>query len=285
MPRQSGKRAPWQWAIGVVIASILAALLGVSTGYAAVDHKEEPRVETTAGPQAGLSVSDDGSKRYRVLWPRHRIVQGVVESVHGDLIRVNTGELLPRFLSAKEAIEKGLPLLRRGDSLKLAINDHNIVVDYHRADREVWHRMIRGTLAQPLPVGQQWAVIRTEDGNEEAFAVRPLARSKVSAIPVHAHAVFLTDEANKIIDATFGTEGALKRQAASWKHSPPKAPYQRIEGTVVRAPGWAIIKTPEGKEEIYEVRPYLREKLARSEGHSVVVTLDDENKISDVAGM
>jgi hypothetical protein len=154
MPRQSGKRAPWQWAIGVVIAPILAALLGVSTGYAAVDHKEEPRVETTAGPQAGLSVSDDGSKRYRVLWPGHRIVQGVVESVHGDLIRVNTGELLPRFLSAKEASEKGLPPLRRGDSLKLAINDHNIVVDYHRADREVWHRMIRGTLAQPLPVGQ-----------------------------------------------------------------------------------------------------------------------------------
>lgn len=44
--------------------------------------------------------------------------------------------------------------------------------------------------------------------------MRPLARSKVSAIPVRAPAVFLTDETNKIIDATFGSEGALQRQTA-----------------------------------------------------------------------
>jgi hypothetical protein len=35
---------------------------------------------------------------------------------------------------------------------------------------------------------------------------------------------------------------------------------------------------------MYEVRPYLQEKFTKSEGHSVVVMLDDENKISDVAG-
>lgn len=54
---------------------------------------------------------------------------------------------------------------------------------------------------------------------------------------------------------------------------------------MVRSPGWVTIRTPDGKEQVYEVRPYLREKLAKSEGHSIVVMLDDEKKISDVAGM
>jgi hypothetical protein len=96
--------------------------------------------------------------------------------------------------------------------------------------------------------------------------------------------MFLTDESKKIIDATFGNESALQRQSAEWKKSPPKAPYHRIEGTLVRSPGWVVIKTADGKEQTYEVRPYVREKLAKAEGQSVVVLLDDENKISDVAG-
>jgi len=207
-----------------------------------------------------------------------------VESLSGDQVKVNTGELLPRFLSVKEAADKGLPPLKRGDGLQLAINDHNLVVDFHLGGHDTWHRIIRGQLAQPLPVGQEWAVIRTEAGKEEAFAVRPLARSKVSAIPVNAPAIFLTDEANKIIDASFGTEKILTHQTAEWKKSPPKAPYRRIEGTLLRSPGWVTIKTPEGKEELFEVRPYLQDKLSKAEGRSVVVLLDDEDKISDVAG-
>jgi hypothetical protein len=267
----------------LAIAAALPLLCG--GGVALADEQSEPRMEHTTGPQAGLTVSNESAGGYRVLWPGHRILHGTIESIHGDLVKVNTGEILPRFLSAKEAGEKGLPPLKRGDELQLAVNDHNIVVDYHLKGQDVWHRMLRGQLAQPLPVGQEWAVIRLENGKEEAFAVRPLARSKVSAIPVHVPAVFLTDEVGKIIDATFGSEGALQRQTTDWKKSPPKAPYQRVEGTVVRSPGWVTIRTPEGKEQMYEVRPYLQEKLAKSEGRSVIVMLDDENKISDVAGM
>jgi len=272
----------------IALAGVVSPLMWKqpATAIAAENEKEQPRIEHTVGPQSGLTVNTGASTQtYRVLWPGHRILQGTVESIHGDLVKVNTGELLPRYLSAKEAMEKGLTLFKRGDRLQLAVNDHNIVVDYHLEGQGVWHRMIRGQLAQPLPVGQEWAVIRMENGKEEAFAVRPLARSKVSAIPVHAPAVFLTDESNKIIDATFGSESALQRQAADWKTSPPKAPYQRVEGTVVRSPGWVIIKTPDGKEQTYEVRPHLQDKLAKAEGHSVVIMLDDENKISDVAGV
>lgn len=244
-----------------------------------------PTVEKTTGPISGLSVErQQTAKEYRVLWPGHRIITGTVETVIGDLVKVNTGELLPRFLSAKEAVDKGLPVLKKGDQFQVAINDQNLVVDYHPIGQEMWHRILRGQLAQPLPVGQEWAVIRTEQGKEEALSVRPLARSKVSAIPMNAPAVFFTDEANKIIDATFGSEAVLQRQTGEWKKSPPKAPYRRIEGTLLRSPGWVIIKTPEGRDQAYEVRPYVQEKLAKApEGGAAILMIDDDNKVSDLA--
>jgi hypothetical protein len=161
------------------------------------------------------------------------MVTDTVDSISGGIIRVNTGELLPRFLSQREAAEKGVLPLKRGDKLQVVLNEQNIVVDYHLLGQERWHRIIRGRLAQPLPVGQEWAVIRQEN-TEEAFSVRPLARSKVSAIPVNIPAIFLTDEANRIVDATFGSEDGLLRQTADWKRTPPKAVYRRVDGTLLR---------------------------------------------------
>jgi hypothetical protein len=217
--------------LGIVMTGSLV-LWGPTETVAALEEQEHPRIEHTAGPQAGLSLSTEAStKGYRVLWPGHHILHGTVERVQGDLVKVNTGELVSRYLSAKEAMEKGLPRLNPGDRLELAANDHNIVVDYHLSGHAVWHRVVRGHLAQPLPVGQEWAVIKTENGKEEAFSVRPLARSKVSAIPIHTPAVFLTDETNKIIDANFGNESLLQQQTADCKllflaGSPTKSPWK-----------------------------------------------------------
>ena len=247
---------------------------------------EEPAsVAKTSAPMHGITVTQgQDTAEYRVLWPGHRILTGTVESVTGDVVKVNTGELMPRVLSLKEAKDKGFPPLQKGQQLQIVVNDQNIVVDYHPAGQGMWHRIIRGQLAQPLPVGQEWAVIRTEEGKEEAFYVRPLARAKVSAIPVNVPAVFLTDEANKVIDVTFGSEEVLQRKTGEWKKSPPKAPYRRVEGTVVRSPGWIMVKTTDGKEQMFEVRPYVQEKLAHAgEGAGVVLMIDDENKVSDVA--
>jgi hypothetical protein len=39
-------------------------------------------------------------------------------------------------LSGKEATDKGLPTLKRGDQIKVAINDQNLVVDYHLVGQE-----------------------------------------------------------------------------------------------------------------------------------------------------
>ncbi|HKR78175.1 MAG TPA: hypothetical protein VJR69_00615 [Nitrospira sp.] len=247
---------------------------------------EEPAsVAKTSAPMHGITVTQgQDTAEYRVLWPGHRILTGTVESVTGDVVKVNTGELMPRVLSLKEAKDKGFPPLQKGQQLQIVVNDQNMVVDYHPAAQGMWHRIIRGQLAQPLPVGQEWAVIRTDEGKEEAFHVRPLARAKVGAIPINVPAVFLTDEANKIIDATFGSEEVLQRKTGEWKKSPPKAPYRRVEGTVVRSPGWIMVKTPDGKEQVFEVRPYVQEKLSKAgEGAPIVLLVDDENKVSDVA--
>ena len=138
----------------------------------------------------------------------------------------------------------------------------------------------QGTPCPALPVGHEWAVIHKEQGDEEAFSVRPMARSKVSAIPVHVPAVFLMDESNKVIDAFFGSEDVLQQRTKDWKKSPPKAPYRRVEGTLVRTPGRVLIKTQDGKEQTL----YIQEKLGRApEGSSVILLVDDENKVSDLA--
>ena len=187
-------------------------------------------------------------------------------------------------MSQREAAEKGVLPLKGGDKLQVVLNEQNLLVDYHRLGEERWHRIIRGRLAQALPVGQEWAVIRQEGNTEEAFSVRPLARSKVSAMPVDVPAIFLTDEANRIVDATFGSEEGLVRQTAAWKRTPPKAPYRRVDGTLLRAADRIWIHTSDGKEQSFETRPYVRDKLtALAGGSSVILLLDDEDKVADLA--
>jgi hypothetical protein len=275
------RRHPSSCMGALTVGLAVSGLIGV--GFA--DDHTTVNLAKTTGPINGISVTrGQDAKEYRVLWPGHRIVTGTVESVLGDEVKVNTGELQPRFLSMKEGKEKGLSSLKKGDRLQLVLNEQNIAVDYHLAGQKLWHRIIRGRLAQPLPVGQEWAVIRTDEGKEEAFHVRPLARSKVSAISVNVPAAFLTDEANKIIDATFGSEDVLQRKTREWKKSPPKAPYRQVVGILVQSPGWVMIKTDDGKDQVFEVRPYVQEKLADAlEGAPVILLVDDENKVSDVA--
>ena len=264
-------------ALGLTIAGLPG--MGLTNDEASLD------IAKTTGLVSGMSVErNPSSKEYRVLWPGHRIVRGTVESVLRGVVKVNTGELLPRFLSSEEAREKGVPPLKQGDEVQLVVNDYNLVVDYHLMGQEVGHRLIWGSVVQPLPVGHQWAVIRHEQGQEEAFAVRSFARSSIRAIPMHVPVIFLTDEANKFIDASFGNEDTFQRRTTEWKKPPPKAPYRQIAGTLVRSPGWIMIKTGEGQEQGFEVRPYRQEKVANiPEGALVILLVDEENNVSDLA--
>ncbi len=271
--------------ISLILSLALALAIVAWPNRGLADDQANSRVEVTTGAVPGMTTEQrDGLPDYRVLWPGHRLLTGTVESISGGIIRVNTGELLPRFLSRREAAEKGVLPLKRGDKLQVVLNEQNLVVDYHLLGEERWHRIIRGRLAQPLPVGQEWAVIRQEGGAEEAFSVRPLARSKVSAMPINVPAIFLTDESNRIVDATFGSDEGLLRQTADWKRTPPKATYRRVDGTLMRAADKVWIHTSDGKEQGFETRPYVREKLtALPRGSSVTLLLDDEGKVADLS--
>ncbi|MDF0667195.1 MAG: hypothetical protein P0119_14110 [Nitrospira sp.] len=234
---------------------------------------------------AGGPAKADVYPGHLVLLPGERIVLGTVEAIEGEMIRVNVGELQPRFISTKGAVEKGEWSIKKGDRIELAVSVENLVVDYHPVNAPGWHRIIKGQLAQPLIVGYEWAVIRTDNGKEEAFAVRPLARLKVAALPIGVPALFLVGETGKILDATFVNEELAHRQVQEWKRSVPKSSDRQLDATLVAPPVlMATVRTNDGKEHYVEVRPFVEEKLGNlPKGKAVILLLDGENKVTDVA--
>src|SRR5439155_143420 len=224
--------------------------------------------------------------RSDMLLPDDRLVVGAVEEVKDNEIRVNTGELMPRFLPLKEGKQdQGRPLIK-GDLVEIWVNNQDLVVDYHPLDTLGWHRIIRGMLVQPLAVDQEWAVIKPAKGKEEAFAIRPLAKSKVAALPVGAPALFLIDKAKKIVDATFGNEQALQQAIRGWQGSPPMGVDREIRGTFVESSpsNQVTIVTSEGTQQTFEARSFLQKKLKDlARGTSVILLIDGENKVTDLA--
>ena len=165
------------------------------------------------------------------------------------------------------------------------MNNQDLVVGYHPLDTLGWHRIIRGSLVQPLAVDQEWAVIKPARSKEEAFAIRPLAKSKVAALPVGEVALFLIDKTNKIVDATFGSEQALRQAIRGWQGSPPTGIDREIRGTFVESgpSNQVTIRTSEGAQ-TFEVRPFLQKKLNDlAKGTRVILLIDGENKVTDIA--
>ncbi|MDE3243902.1 MAG: hypothetical protein KGO52_14395 [Nitrospirota bacterium] len=239
-----------------------------------------------AGVQ-GTALSEGNPPEFAdhlVLLPGERVLVGVVQEIAGGMVKVNTGELEPRFLPIKGAVEKGIWALKKGDRVEIALSGENLVVDYHPVGHPGWHRVVKGSLAQPLIVGYEWAVIRTDEGKEEAYAVRPLARLKVAAMPLGVPALFLVGEANKILDAAFGSEEELHHHTHEWKRSVPKAADRRVEGIVVKPANWITIRTEDGQERHYEVRPLAQDRLATvPQGGRIILLIDDESKVTDAA--
>jgi translation initiation factor IF-1 len=222
-----------------------------------------------------------------------REVTGTVEDIKSDQIQVNIGEVQPRFIPLNEAKEKGLPTIKKGDRLEITVNDQNLIVDYHLIDQsgqpltEAKHQVVKGQIAQPLVIGHDQAVIRTEDGKELSYVIRSQARSKMASIPVGTDAVFLVDETNKIVDVNFADQDAVNRAGESPdKKSPLKEAQRRVMGTIAEplAENRITLRTPDGKEQLYEVRSLMREKVGKlSKGEAVVLLIDGENRVVDLA--
>lgn len=232
-------------------------------------------------------AAQESNEEYHELLPGDRILLGTVEEIRSGQARVDTGEVQLRYLPMNVRKAKGLPALKKGDRVEIIVNDQNLIVDIHLLGEAEHHRIIRGELAQPLTTGNEKAVIRTEDGNEESHFVRPLARSKVASVPVGAHAVFLIDEMHGIADVTYGSKEAVAEAQRLWqKQAPLKVSFKRLTGVILQTldRNTISIHTHEGHAHSLEVRPLVLQKLSRlPKGNLVVLFVDDENKVTDVS--
>lgn len=223
-----------------------------------------------------------------VLLPNDRVIVGTVTDIRSDQVqvRMDTDDVEPRYLSAKEAQEKGVWPLKKGDRLHIVVNEQDVALGYHRLGDPGFHQIIRGRLAQPLVVDQEWAVVQRDGGGEQTYRVRPLIRSKVAAVPIRQPAVFLIDETNHIMDVVFGGEETLRAAIKGWHGSPPKSVDRQVRGTIVKpvADNHVMIRTEDGRERLIEVRSFVQDKLEKlPAGKSVVLLLDGENKVADLA--
>lgn len=225
-------------------------------------------------------------RHHAVVLPDDRLVVGVVEEVKDKEIKVNIGQLMPRYLPQKEETQNNRRPLIKGDMLEIWVNNEDVVVDYHPLDTLGWHKIIRGTLVQPLAVDQEWAVIKKDKGKEEAYAIRPLARSKVAAMPVGSVVLFLVDKANKIVDATFGSREALTRAAEQWRGSPPMGVDREMTGAMLQPTSAkeVTIRMADGTQHTFAVWPFVEGALSKIPlGQSVTLLIDGENRVVDVA--
>lgn len=216
-----------------------------------------------------------------------RVLLGTVEDVRSDQARIHIDEGQPRFVPMNVRKAKGLPDLKKGDLVEVTVNDQNLLVDVHKAGESTHHRVVRGQLTEPVDTGHDKAVIRTTNGKEESHLVRPVARSKVASIPVGADVIFLIDELDKIVDVTMGSVESVHRAAKlGQQKSPLKGNLTQVVGVILKPlkDNTIVIRTEDGKSHSYEVRPLIQPRLATlAKGDAVVLLVDEENKVTDVA--
>ncbi|HJR77537.1 MAG TPA: hypothetical protein VJ805_11205 [Nitrospiraceae bacterium] len=270
-----------------IAVTLFLALLG--SPFAHAQGENDRRITKSAAAQNQLlaQATRAEQKGEQQLLQGSQAVLGKVEAVTSDQIKVNIGEVQPRFLPLKPAQEKKFPAIKAGDDLIIVVNEQNLIVDYHPLDHPSGsHKILRGSIAGNMPIGQDRVVIKSEDGKEESFAVRSQARSKLAAIPVGAPAIFLIDETNKISDGTFASRDSAKdAHKRPEDKSPIKGANRQVDGTVVEPlhADRITIKTGDG-ERPFEVREVMHERIAKlRKGESVILLLDNENKVVDVA--
>ena len=245
-----------------------------------------------ARAESGSSSSEKAEnaqlrKDAETLLKGNRSVLGKVLAVASDQIKVDIGEVQPRFLPLAQAKQKGFGEIKEGEDLIIVLNAENLLVDCHPLDGETSaHTIIRGEVAQNLTIGHDTVVIRS-GGKEQSYVIRSQARSKLAAIPIGTPAVFLIDETNQIADASFTSVESVKDAHRQPVPKPPiKGAHRQVSGTIATAlDGNTIaLSSPNGRETKFEVRQTVHEKLAKlQKGDSVILLVDTENKVIDIA--
>ncbi|GJL63360.1 MAG: hypothetical protein NPIRA04_20140 [Nitrospirales bacterium] len=269
--------------VGIVVNVLVIAGLITSLATISLASGKDESSSSKQGQSEDISKTQHKTP---TLLPGHRIITGSVEGISEDQAKVNsgdTGEISPRYLSLERAREKGFTL-KDNDKVEIVVNAKNHVVDYHllNDESESHHKVIKGFLDQPLPVGQEHAMIKLEDGTVKAFQVRPLARSEVAAIPFDTKGLFLIDESNKIASATLTKDIEAERD---WARSAKISVYRQVKGVVQENPSEKTLTIKKKDETIsLPVWSFVKDDLQElSKGMEVTLLVDRNDKVVDIS--
>jgi hypothetical protein len=260
---------------------VLAALaVAVSQGavWSAESAKETPQAKGAsqgAGAERIISEATDN------LLPGNRLVLGRIDKIKSEQIEVDIGNPQPLYVPLKPAQRKGQSF-KEGDPILVTLNDHNAVVDFHHPGEESHHQVLRGKLSTPLTVGLDKAVIETGQG-QKTFVVAERAKGKLTAIPVGVEALFLADETGELVDAQLASREAVQASAENKKarikgaHAQLRAVFQ---GT---GDDGHITISEQGRERQVPVRPPLAKLEDLKPGQEVVLLMDDQGYVMEIA--
>lgn len=272
----------------IILATLSMAVFGLAGAEAHnfSNHHERQEIQPAQSHLVAQVEKKEHQEDYPLL-PGDRTVLGKIEAVTSGQIKVNIGEIQPRFLPLKQAKQKNFPTMKPGDDLVIIVNEQNLIVDYHSLDHSSGsHKIVQGKIASDMPIGHDRVVIQGVDGKEQSFKVRSQVRSKLASIPVGIPAIFLLDETNYVTDATFASVSAAKEAHQNPEDkSPIKGANRQVDGIVgepLRADR-ITLRTGDG-ERSFEVREVMIERTSKLQnGDSVILLVDNDNKVVDIA--
>ena len=213
--------------------------------------------------------------------PGDRLVTGRIVSIRGNQMEIDIGTVKSFYVPLRPASVKG-QTFEVGQPIIVTLNDHNAVVDYHHPNERSDHQVLRGKLTTPLTVGLDKAVIETPQGIK-TFMVADQAKGKLTAIPVGVEAFFLADESGQLVDAQLASAEAVRESGHNNK-ARIKGAHEQVRATFKGTDGDRTLKIAEqGKEREVPFRPPL-EKLDRLKpGQDVVLLMDDQGYVLEIA--
>ena len=213
--------------------------------------------------------------------PGNRLVAGRIESIRGNQIEIDIGTVQSLYVPLRPAKAKG-QTFEVGQPIIVTLNDHNAVVDYHHPSERSDHEVVRGKLSTPLTVGLDKAVIETEKGTK-TFMVADRAKGKLTAIPVGAEAFFLADETGHLVDAQLASAKAVRESARNNK-ARIKGAHEQLRATFKGKGAEDTLKiTAQGKEREVPFRPPLEKLDHLQPGQDVVLLMDDQGYVLEIA--
>ncbi len=215
------------------------------------------------------------------LLPGNRLVLGRVARVTDANMEIDIENPQPLFVPTRQAELKG-QTFSEGDLIVVTMNDHNAVVDYHPPSESSEHKVLRGRLSTPLTVGLDKAVIETGQGTQ-SFIVADRSKAKLGAIPVGVESLFLADETGQLVDAQLASREALDKSGQNEK-AKLKGAHEQLRAVFQGTGEQGRIKiTEQGRERELPVRPPLEKVDELKPGQDVVLLMDDEGYVMEIA--